>query len=352
MSFFQKLFDKTDSNIISGLTDELKCLYILNKFISEKNSVILVCNSLFEANKMYNFLRTYSNDVLFFPMDDFIASEILAISPELLSTRLETLNILQKTKKIIVTNLMGYLRYLPLPSLFYSKYIELKNNCSYNTNELVAKLYDLGYKKETLVNKPGEMSVRGYILDIFPINYDNPIRIEFWGDMIESIRIFDVNNQLTIENVDKIQIIPNTEFVTTEENIENKTQQASLKKYGLVCNIKEYLNNGILFYNDYRDLKISYKILENQIKEFCIGQNKDMSSQFMYSLDELSNSFIDLCKFDNGDGKNYVSYVISDKFNDINETSQKLTKYLNNYQAVIICVSNVKQGNNNSLIIV
>ena len=57
----------------------------------------------------------------------------------------------------------------------------------------------------------GEIAVRGYVIDIFPINSDNPIRIEFWGDEIDSIRTFNIESQLTISKIDEVTIFPNTE---------------------------------------------------------------------------------------------------------------------------------------------
>lgn len=75
---------------------------------------MVITNSLYEANDVYNRLLNYTNKVLFFPMDDFITSEVTDISPEFVIDRLTTLNkLLGSGKYIVVTNLMGILRYLP-----------------------------------------------------------------------------------------------------------------------------------------------------------------------------------------------------------------------------------------------
>ena len=111
---FDKLFDRFDYSYISGLNDELKSIYIHNYFDSCGKSVLVVCNSLYEANLMYQSLSNYIENVLFFPMDDFLTSEALAISPELKVTRIESLNKIISCKRcVVVTNLMGYLRFLP-----------------------------------------------------------------------------------------------------------------------------------------------------------------------------------------------------------------------------------------------
>lgn len=120
MSFFAKIFKYNEkSTQIQGLNDSLKALYVYDYFNHDKDSILVVTNTLFEANKFYQEIYSYTKDVLLFPMDDFLTSEALAISPDLKNTRLETLNEILNTKKIVVTNLMGYLRFCHLKKFIY-----------------------------------------------------------------------------------------------------------------------------------------------------------------------------------------------------------------------------------------
>ena len=100
---------------IVGITDEFFCVYLYNLLLKQDKDLLVVMNSLYEANKIYNSISNYTDDVYLFPMDDFLTSESLATSPDLEFTRLETLNSIvnNNRKKIVVTNLMGYLRFLP-----------------------------------------------------------------------------------------------------------------------------------------------------------------------------------------------------------------------------------------------
>ena len=117
-----KLFNNFESENISGLTFELKIIYLKELFEKNNESFLVVANSLYEANKFYQSLLEYTNNILLFPMDDFLTSEAIAASPELKITRLETITELQTNKKfIVITNLMGLLRFLPSKQLFYSK---------------------------------------------------------------------------------------------------------------------------------------------------------------------------------------------------------------------------------------
>ena len=302
---FNKLFDDYSNNNIGGLTDELKCIYIANNF---KENTLVVCNSLYEANKFYQTLKKYVDNVYFFPMDDFMTSELLAISPDFKMTRLETLNNIDD-KCIVVTNLMGYLRFLPPKDVFKKSFIKLKVND--DIKDLATKLYDIGYEKDIVINKSGDMAIRGYVIDVFPINYDNPIRIEFWGDTIESIRKFDINTQLTIETINEVEIIPNTENLSSEYD-----------------DIYSYLN-GKVYYNEFEDIKTGYEQLMNEVLEY------DASKKYFFDFKEY-----DSIKLSNNYGEfNYNSFKVEDRFTNIKD----ILKYKD--KTIVICVSNRYQAN-------
>ena len=121
MNFFDNVFDIQDNNnyCVSGLNNELVCINIYNAFIRNNKGFLVVTSSTYEANNLYQSLLNYTDKVLFFPMDDFLTSEAIAISPEFKAERINTLNVLLKScKYIVVTNLMGALRYLPTKSLW------------------------------------------------------------------------------------------------------------------------------------------------------------------------------------------------------------------------------------------
>ena len=106
-------FDLEKDMGLVNLTDEFFCFYLYNLFIQKKKNILIVCSSLYEANKYYSNLINYSDNVLLFPMDDFLTSEALAISPDLMMNRLETIRSIFNDNYIVITNLMGYLRFLP-----------------------------------------------------------------------------------------------------------------------------------------------------------------------------------------------------------------------------------------------
>ncbi len=345
MSFFTRLFPEDDSKIILGLNDELKSVYIYNRFIQSNTSIVVVTNTLYEANNFYKSLLNYTESVLFFPMDDFLTSEALAISPELEITRLETINkSFDSDKKIIVTNLMGYLRFLPTKEIYQRSIISLKRNQEWNIKDLERILYSIGYSKETFVNKTGEYAPRGFVLDIFPLGMSNPIRIEFWGDIIDSIKTFDIDTQLTKNNIDDVQIFPNTEFILNMEIIETERKQKNLIKYGDVVNIIHYFDDSILVYIDYTSIKLGYKNLLEDILNFNQEKNLPSDTKYMFNLESLDkensfylSSFDDVAK-ENLKVKKYISGNIENFELSPDKINDKLTKYIKNQKTIILCL--------------
>ena len=112
MNVYHKIFDGVlkKSMGISNVTDEFFALALKEFFQKENEGVLLVTPTLYEANKMYEMIKNYVDETYLFPMDDFLASQAVAISPEYLLKRLEVLNELKKNdKKIVITHLEGYL---------------------------------------------------------------------------------------------------------------------------------------------------------------------------------------------------------------------------------------------------
>lgn len=346
MKIISENFTFDNVELVSGLTDELQGVY-LHKLFKEKNkSILYLTSTLYEANKMYQVLQNYTDDVLLFPMDDFLTSEALATSPEFQITRLETLNNLILNKnKIVITNLMGYLRYLPTPSLYLKKKIIISKGSTYLTNDLIEQLFDIGYTNETIVNKTGEFGIRGFVVDIFPIMFDNPIRIEFWGDSVETIKYFDIDTQRTIKEINEIEIFPYTEFLS-ELHSETKKQR-ELKKLGPVVNLSSYLKNYVLIYRNFNEILLTYNHLLEDIK----GYNKeiDQNYNYMFSLDEINEKETLYMQKDDTkipgvfDTQSYLSHEIQGLNKQPQILSQEIRNYLSIQKTVIICLKNKYQ---------
>lgn len=345
MSFIDNLFKK-DAHEIIGLNSELKSLYILDKYKKENKSVIFVTSNLHEAEKVYSELTHHTDKVWFFPMDDFITSVAVAASPELKVTRLETIdNIINNEKGIIITNLMGYLRYLPSKETFKQSYITIETGKEYNMETLIKKLFALGYKKETTVNMTGEIATRGFVLDIFPLNLENPVRLEFWGDEIDSIKEFDIDTQLTNKKIDKITIFPNTE--TLIKGSEFDTPHRKLVNEPGVTNIAGYLTKKITIYDNYRTIFANYEMLYEEMVNYSKSIEIDPKTKYMFSLEEVLDK--DPIIFDDiNESKKAITYhnvEIPEFPKKAEEINKRLNDYLKLHKTVIICLNSRYQIN-------
>ena len=348
MNIIDNLFTINFKNNIglNGLTDESFCIYINEVFNSQDKSILILTPTLFEANKLLNSLSSYTSDVLFFPMDDFLTSMAIATSPDLQVTRLETINeLLKNKKKILVTHLMGYLRFLPTKEEYRNHILNLEVGQEYDIKKLTSDLYDIGYTKEIMVTKTTDMAIRGFIVDIFPIGENHPVRIEYFGDEIDSIRYFDEDTQKSIETIKKITIYPATEFIA--DNIPNdidKSQKLLPQFVDQISSIKDYLNEHILVIKDYAHLKNLYQETKDQMIEYKTEKDQDFTGDYMLDLKTLENpNTIYYLAQDNLLADIKLDDIIDFKVKEIpqfHENIDVINKYLNeNYaKTIIICL--------------
>jgi transcription-repair coupling factor (superfamily II helicase) len=321
-----------DSNIrITGLTQELDVIYILNTFRNSSDNVLVVTNSLYECNRVFSLLSTYTNDVLLFPMDDFLSSIAIAASPDLKVKRLETLKFIPDAKHIIVTNLMGYLKFLPYLGLGKQN-LSLKVNASIGRDTIIETLENYGYTRDSIVTSTGTYAVRGFILDVFLIEEEHPIRIEFFGDSIESIRYFDENSQMSLSSISNIVIYPFNEIISDEKS-----------------SLLDYLDNPYLFYLDYQQIEVGYTKLCEDILEY--KKENDISSdiKYMYNLEDFNpKKVIYLDKLNNYDYskipvKGYTSMEIENFNSNFNLLLEKVNMWLSNNKTIIFYLSRDSQ---------
>ena len=290
MKIWNHLFKtlETKNVAFTGMPEELFSIYV-NLLLEEKGkNILIVTSSLMEANQLFRKIENYTNQVFLFPMDDFLTSEALALSPDLLITRLETLKeTITNDSKIIITNLMGYLHFLPSKKEYFKSKITLRQNQELDPKELVEKLAQIGYQRQTLVTNTGEMGVRGFIIDVFPLSSDHPIRIEFFGDTIESIRTFDEKNQKSLEPRTEIEIFPCHELFISNKMEEEKQKNKYLPEYTEVENIEKYLDSPITIYKDKTALLTNYEIIEKDILEYRQNKDLDFKGQYMFSFQDI-----------------------------------------------------------------
>ena len=352
MNFFDLFnFEYKNNMGIAGLTDDFFCVYLYNLLNKSNKSIVVVLNTLFEANTLYSNLSNYTDDVYLFPMDDFLTSEALAISPDLKISRLNALcSLIKNEKKIIITNLMGYLRYLPTKEVFSSHVLSLSLNDEFDPLSLSELLISSGYERTSLVNKTGEFALRGYVLDVFPLGEDLPFRIEFFGDSIESIRTFDIDTQKSIDNVDDLTIYPFSEFLISSScDPEYFGKQKYLPLFGNVTSISNFIDDSLIIFKDYNQLQISFNSIYDEICEYKNNTDNTFNGNYMFSFDEINNNNCIYYMSINNITSNNISKLVNfnvhtiNNFNeDVNVINDYIFDKLNSGYTVIICSKKYK----------
>ncbi|MBQ4032141.1 MAG: hypothetical protein II625_10340, partial [Bacilli bacterium] len=329
MDFLNEYFKYENGLTITGLTRELNVFYVLNLFNKESKNVLVLANTLYEANLFYDNLRTYTDDVCLFPMDDFLTSVAVAISPDLKIKRLETLERIRTGNKcIVVTNLMGYLRFLPDMKNTSNLEFSLDKKTSIKRDDILELLDKYGYIRESVVTTTGEYAVRGYIIDLFIIDEEHPIRIEFFGDDVDSIRYFDENTQLSIKEIDSIKIKPYTEVVSDSNS-----------------SLCDYMNDPWVLMVNRDQIEVSYAKLVDDINEY--NESTESNKKHMYAWEDISYSHVLYLNNVNDNDYGKVLSFKSQEIENFNSNFELLGKYCSKQllgnKTVILCLSKENQ---------
>lgn len=351
--FKHKILNQKEPVKVIGINKGVQASYVWNLFSVSKHNILVITGTLYEANNLYKSLCFYDeSSILFYPMDDFLVGEAIAVSPDLMCKRLETLNeLLNNTnKKIVITNLMGYLRFLPTKELWKKSSISLSVSTNVSKNSIVEKLDKIGYERNDLVTKTGEYANRGYILDVFPFGFEKPVRIEFFDDEIEEIRYFEPDTQLSLTNLSSLEILPFTEFIN-EKNVPDIPKRQSLlpRVVNKISKLSDYVENNISVFIDLESLKISYKKTMEEVLEFK-QTDKFNISLYMNELDKIiPDKYVDILGTDNllvnGIQEVYTTAEIplfNGNYALINEYLLSLKR---NRKKVVICLDNQKMIN-------
>ncbi len=199
-------------------------LVFASLYHKKKGSYAIVSNNFYTAQRVYEFLLNFlpENDLVLFPSDELLRAEALSSSKELMAQRLYAMGQLAYGKdKILITHPSALLRYLPSKETFKNLTIDLKVGSRYSLEKMKTTLINAGYTRVNKVDQSLQFALRGDILDIFSVNYLKPIRIEFFDDEIESIKYFDIASQSSKESLEEIQILPASDFLLTDEQLED-----------------------------------------------------------------------------------------------------------------------------------
>ena len=217
---FQKIQQalKKQSIQVTGCIDAQKAHFIYAAGAAKKK--LIVTYSELRAKELCENYRLFDKNVLFYPAKDLIFYSADVQSNLLVQQRIRVLQKLMEEEEVtIVTTMGGIMDHLLPPEVFQKQVETVESDSEFDMELWKKKLTAMGYERVGQVEGSGQFAVRGGILDIFPLTEENPVRIELWGDEIDSIRSFDVESQRSIENLDSIRIYPACEFTADDGRI-------------------------------------------------------------------------------------------------------------------------------------
>ncbi len=280
---------------LSGLLGSALSFVIRSVFKKSELPFLVVLNNKEEAAYYLNDLEQMigEQDVLFYPGSFRRPYEIEDTDNANVLLRAEVLNRINSRKKpaIIVT----------YPEALFEKVVtrkELdKNTLKVAVGDKISidfineVLFEYEFKRVDFITEPGEFSVRGGIVDVFSFSNDNPYRIEFFGDEVESIRTFDVATQLSIETQKKITIIPNVENKVFQENRESFLDYISEKTVIFIQNTEDFLLQLDKQFGKAEEAfaKLSQEIKRSSPEQLFLNQSAFIKRALDFSIVELSS---------------------------------------------------------------
>ena len=234
--YIKNIENKISPIAISGLTSVgMTHMIAGTKEFSKKPICIITYNEV-QAKRIVEDLKNFTDKVLFFPKKEIVTYDYVAESKELPYERIEVLNRLYENKNIIlVTTIEAVMQKIVNKKALYKNVLNFKIGEQCQLEDVKQKLVNLGYVRYDLIDGRGQFSVRGGIVDI-SITEKTGVRVEFWGDEIDSIRYFNIVSQRSTENINDITIYPSHEYILEENeqtvinNIRNTQYPAQLEK--------------------------------------------------------------------------------------------------------------------------
>ncbi|MBN2411579.1 transcription-repair coupling factor [candidate division KSB1 bacterium] len=256
--------DRSESVSVTGTPFSSRAFVLSSILKKYSKNILVILPDEKEAKLFFEDVSTIINrtNVEFFPQyNRQLWSELGPVS-SLVGSRILTLKALRQQKpKLIVAPVGALLEKVSNPQLLGEKTIHIRTGSSHKFEELIENLVNNGYVREERVDRPGEMSVRGGLIDIFMYEDVHPYRIELFGDEVESIRKFDIETQRSINICPAVEIFP-----LGAGGLYGPFDDQPLDEIKLNSTVLDYLPAGsILCFNDYQSIEREIEDVQNDI---------------------------------------------------------------------------------------
>ena len=266
---FQELVEQIKNRIspiaVSGLTDVEKMHILAGISNSNKQSIILLTYNEIQARKLLQDLKKFTSNVYYFPKREIVAYDYIAQSKEIEYKRIDVLNKMflaqkQKQQIVVVTTIEAIMQKMISKEELYQNIINFEIGKTYLLDNIKEKLINLGYERSDLIENKGQFSIRGGIVDV-GLSEKVGVRIEFWGDEVDSIRFFQISSQRSTEMLKEITIFPAHELIVQDlpkaiKNIETKYKN-ELEDIETIKN-GDYTNKIDKYFNEFYEKQESF----------------------------------------------------------------------------------------------
>ena len=320
--YINSIENKTSPIALSGLTDVGMVQMISATSEFTKRPICILTYNEIQAKKVLEDVKYFTDKVYYLPKKEVVTYDYVAESKDLPYERIEILNKIQDMKTgIIITTIETALQKMISRKALYKNVLKLKVGDILNLEEVKKILVDLGYSRCDLIEGRGQFSVRGGIVDI-SLTEKEGIRIEFWGDEIDSIRYFNIISQRSTENIDKITIYPAHEYILEKsidsviskirKTVFNEKVQNQIEQDIEIIKIGNYINKIDKYFDAFYDEQetildyLSNKFLVvldeiTKIKQRAINVNKDSQNIIQLLMDKekiVPDAIKNICNFE------------------------------------------------------
>ena len=318
-----KQISKTGPIAISGLVDVEKLHVLAGIFNETKRPMVLVTYNEIQARKLYQDLKKLIKQTYFFPKKEITSYDYVAQSKEIEYKRIDVLNKMylakqQKEPIIIVTTIEAVMQKMVAKDTLYQNVIDFEVGKTYLLDGIKEKLVGLGYERSDLIENKGQFSIRGGIVDV-GLSEKIGVRIEFWGDEVDSIRFFQISSQRSTEMLKEITIFPAHELIVQDlseavKNIQEKYPE-EIEDIELIKN-GDYISKINKYFNEFYENQASFLDY--------------MSDEYLLLLDEKSKINQRKTNIIEDNNKLIASLVEKEKF--VPEAIENISKFEYNFE--------------------
>ena len=241
---------------VSGCMDSQK-VHLMYGVSRQAGHIFILTENDLKAKELYEDYRFYNPDVLLYPAKDLLFYQADIHSNLLDKQRMQVIKaLLEEKNTTVILSVGGCMDCIPSRETLQKKVLLFQVEQVIELDRLKEQLVNMGYERTAQAEMAGQFSVRGGIIDIYPLTGENPVRIELWGDEVDSIRTFDAESQRSLEELSEISVYPATD----------RLPDVDMEK---TISILEYTEEGdtLFFLDEPNRLEEAGEALEKEFRE-------------------------------------------------------------------------------------